>query len=75
MQALGAFITYFTVYAQHGFLPSTILNLRVEWENDNVNDLEDSYGQEWVRAKLLAASSLDGCKGTGEVMVFLVNRA
>ena len=75
MQALGAFVTYFTVYAQQGFLPSTILNLRVEWENDNVNDLEDSYGQEWVRTRLLAASSLDGCQGTGEVMVFLVNRA
>ncbi|KAI4538854.1 hypothetical protein MG293_011121, partial [Ovis ammon polii] len=49
MQALGAFVTYFTVYAQQGFLPSTILNLRVEWEKDNVNDLEDSYGQEWTR--------------------------
>ena len=71
MQALGAFVTYFTVYAQQGFLPSTILNLRVEWEKDNVNDLEDSYGQEWVRARLLAAPSLDGCKGTEEVMVFL----
>ncbi|XP_005888792.2 potassium-transporting ATPase alpha chain 2 [Bos mutus] len=49
MQALGAFVTYFTVYAQQGFLPSAILHLRVEWENDNVNDLEDSYGQEWTR--------------------------
>uniref|UniRef100_A0A8C5V0P8 Sodium/potassium-transporting ATPase subunit alpha n=1 Tax=Microcebus murinus TaxID=30608 RepID=A0A8C5V0P8_MICMU len=49
MQALGAFLVYFTVYAQQGFLPSALINLRVEWETDDVNDLEDSYGQEWTR--------------------------
>lgn len=56
MQALGAFVVYFTVYAQEGFRPATLLNLRVEWEKDSVNDLEDSYGQEWVRAGLPAVS-------------------
>ncbi|KAF6375972.1 ATPase H+/K+ transporting non-gastric alpha2 subunit [Rhinolophus ferrumequinum] len=49
MQSLGAFLVYFTVYAQEGFRPSTLMNLRVEWEQDSVNDLEDSYGQEWTR--------------------------
>uniref|UniRef100_G1RUC7 Sodium/potassium-transporting ATPase subunit alpha n=1 Tax=Nomascus leucogenys TaxID=61853 RepID=G1RUC7_NOMLE len=49
MQALGAFLVYFTAYAQEGFLPRTLINLRVEWETDYVNDLEDSYGQEWTR--------------------------
>uniref|UniRef100_F6Z6X5 Sodium/potassium-transporting ATPase subunit alpha n=1 Tax=Macaca mulatta TaxID=9544 RepID=F6Z6X5_MACMU len=49
MQALGAFLVYFTVYAQEGFLPRSLINLRVEWEKDYVNDLEDSYGQEWTR--------------------------
>ncbi|XP_039729031.1 potassium-transporting ATPase alpha chain 2 [Pteropus medius] len=49
MQALGAFLVYFTVYAQEGFTPTTLLNLRVAWEEDFVNDLEDSYGQEWTR--------------------------
>ncbi|XP_049637598.1 potassium-transporting ATPase alpha chain 2 [Suncus etruscus] len=49
MQALGAFVVYFTVYAQEGFWPSSLLHLRVEWEKDHVNDLEDSYGQEWTR--------------------------
>ncbi|XP_007517265.2 potassium-transporting ATPase alpha chain 2 [Erinaceus europaeus] len=49
MQALGAFVLYFTVYAQQGFRPNTLLNLRVDWEKDSVNDLEDSYGQEWTR--------------------------
>uniref|UniRef100_A0A8C4KUJ3 Sodium/potassium-transporting ATPase subunit alpha n=1 Tax=Equus asinus TaxID=9793 RepID=A0A8C4KUJ3_EQUAS len=49
MQALGAFVVYFTVYAQEGFRPSALINLRVEWEKDSVNDLEDSYGQEWTQ--------------------------
>uniref|UniRef100_H0WNI0 Sodium/potassium-transporting ATPase subunit alpha n=1 Tax=Otolemur garnettii TaxID=30611 RepID=H0WNI0_OTOGA len=49
MQALGAFVVYFTVYAQEGFQPTSLINLRVDWEKDDVNDLEDSYGQEWTR--------------------------
>lgn len=49
MQAVGAFVAYFTVYAQEGFKPSILINIRVEWEDSNVNDLEDSYGQQWVR--------------------------
>lgn len=49
MQAVGAFVVYLTVYAQEGFKPSILVNLRVEWEKDYVNDLEDSYGQQWVR--------------------------
>lgn len=52
MQSLGAFLVYFTVYAQEGFRPSILINLRVEWEQDSVNNLEDSYGQEWVRRGL-----------------------
>lgn len=39
---------YFTVYAQQGFWPTSLINLRVAWETDDINDLEDSYGQEWV---------------------------
>lgn len=48
MQALGGFLVYFTVYAQQGFWPTSLINLRVSWETDDINDLEDSYGQEWV---------------------------
>lgn len=50
MQAVGAFVVYFTVYAQEGFQPSALINVRVEWENSDVDGLEDSYGQRWVRA-------------------------
>ncbi|NP_001166387.1 potassium-transporting ATPase alpha chain 2 [Cavia porcellus] len=49
MQALGAFLVYFTVYAQQGFWPTSLIQLRVKWEQDYVNDLEDSYGQQWTR--------------------------
>ncbi|KAL6033356.1 hypothetical protein STEG23_002323, partial [Scotinomys teguina] len=49
MQALGGFLVYFTVYAQQGFWPTSLINLRVAWETDDINDLEDSYGQEWTR--------------------------
>ncbi|PKU26734.1 potassium-transporting atpase alpha chain hypothetical protein [Limosa lapponica baueri] len=49
MQAVGAFVTYFTVYAEQGFRPSTLLGVRVKWENNYINDFEDSYGQQWVK--------------------------
>lgn len=52
MQALGAFLVYFTVYAQQGFWPTSLIQLRVKWEQDYVNDLEDSYGQQWVSWEL-----------------------
>ncbi|XP_077011980.1 potassium-transporting ATPase alpha chain 2 [Tamandua tetradactyla] len=49
MQSLGAFVVYFAIYAQEGFTPNSLINLRVEWEKDSINDLEDNYGQEWTR--------------------------
>ncbi|XP_069805126.1 potassium-transporting ATPase alpha chain 2 isoform X2 [Dendropsophus ebraccatus] len=48
IQSVGAFLTYFTVLAQQGFLPYTVLGLRVPWENIYNQDQEDSYGQEWT---------------------------
>jgi hypothetical protein len=36
--------------AENGFLPSRLLGLRKSWESRDINDLEDSYGQEWVRS-------------------------
>ncbi|XP_068850835.1 potassium-transporting ATPase alpha chain 2 [Aphelocoma coerulescens] len=49
MQSVGAFVTYFTVYAEQGFLPSTLLGVRVDWESNAINDFEDSYGQQWTK--------------------------
>lgn len=49
IQALAGFFTYFVILAENGFLPSTLLGIRVSWDNKYINDLEDSYGQQWVR--------------------------
>lgn len=49
IQALGGFFTYFVILAENGFLPSRLLGIRLDWDDRSMNDLEDSYGQEWVR--------------------------
>lgn len=33
---------------ENGFLPSKLFGLREEWDDEDVVDLEDSYGQQWV---------------------------
>ncbi|XP_040287020.1 potassium-transporting ATPase alpha chain 2 [Bufo bufo] len=48
IQSVGAFLNYFTVMAEQGFLPYTLLGLRVKWEKNDIPDLQDSYGQEWT---------------------------
>lgn len=48
IQSVGAFLCYFTVLAQQGYLPYTTVNIRVKWEDVSNQELEDSYGQEWT---------------------------
>ncbi|XP_062995415.1 potassium-transporting ATPase alpha chain 2 [Elgaria multicarinata webbii] len=48
LQTIGAFLTYFTVYAEQGWLPFSLLNVRIPWEDPSINDLSDSYGQQWT---------------------------
>lgn len=48
MQALSGFFTYFVIMGDNGFLPWHLLGFRVQWDAKAVNNLEDSYGQEWV---------------------------
>ncbi|ETE62182.1 Potassium-transporting ATPase alpha chain 2, partial [Ophiophagus hannah] len=48
LQTIGAFLTYFTVYAEQGWLPHSLLHIRIPWEEENLADLTDSYGQEWT---------------------------
>merc|ERR1711970_367841 len=48
IQALAGFFTYFVILAENGFLPSDCFGLRERWDSKAVNDLEDSYGQEWT---------------------------
>lgn len=48
IQALGGFFAYFVILAENGFLPSCLVGIRLTWDDRTINDLEDSYGQQWV---------------------------
>uniref|UniRef100_A0A8V5GHJ8 Cation-transporting P-type ATPase N-terminal domain-containing protein n=1 Tax=Melopsittacus undulatus TaxID=13146 RepID=A0A8V5GHJ8_MELUD len=48
IQALGGFFAYFVILAENGFLPSRLVGIRLRWDDRTVNDLEDSYGQQWT---------------------------
>ncbi|XP_029432996.1 sodium/potassium-transporting ATPase subunit alpha-3 [Rhinatrema bivittatum] len=48
IQALGGFFAYFVILAENGFLPSHLVGIRLKWDDRTVNDLEDSYGQQWT---------------------------
>ena len=50
IQALGGFFSYFVILAENGFLPGNLVGIRLNWDDRTVNDLEDSYGQQWVRS-------------------------
>merc|ERR1711994_30320 len=47
MQAAAGFFSYFVIMAENGFLPHDLLGKRRAWDSQDVNDLQDSYGQEW----------------------------
>lgn len=47
MQAAAGFLVYFVVMAEHGWYPSRLLGIRTDWDNQDINDLEDSFGQQW----------------------------
>ncbi|CAL8290978.1 unnamed protein product [Lota lota] len=48
IQAVAGFFTYFVILAENGFLPMDLLGIRIYWDDKMVNDLEDSYGQQWT---------------------------
>ena len=48
IQASAGFFVYFVIMAENGFWPQKLLGLRQKWDAQSVNDLEDSYGQEWT---------------------------
>merc|ERR1712240_60570 len=48
IQASAGFFVYFVILCENGFWPSHLLGLRRDWDSRNVNDLEDSFGQEWT---------------------------
>ncbi|KAH9495224.1 Sodium/potassium-transporting ATPase subunit alpha-1 [Bulinus truncatus] len=51
IEATAGFFTYFVVMAEEGFMMSRLVGLRAEWDSPGINDLRDSYGQEWTYAQ------------------------
>ena len=47
-QATAGFFVYFVIMAENGFIPIMLFGLRKPWDNRDINDLQDYYGQEWV---------------------------
>uniref|UniRef100_A0A0N5B8S3 Sodium/potassium-transporting ATPase subunit alpha n=1 Tax=Strongyloides papillosus TaxID=174720 RepID=A0A0N5B8S3_STREA len=50
IQASAGFFTYFWIMADNGFLPWDLYQLRSQWDSRAINNLQDSYGQEWSYA-------------------------
>merc|ERR1711884_513751 len=48
IQASAGFFVYFVILAENGFRPDILFGLRKRWDSAAVNDLGDSYGQEWT---------------------------
>ncbi|XP_059054065.1 sodium/potassium-transporting ATPase subunit alpha-B-like isoform X3 [Achroia grisella] len=48
--AAGLF-SYFIVMAEHGFYPAELFGIRRRWDNEAVNDVRDSLGQDWTYAE------------------------
>merc|ERR1712198_708461 len=48
IQASAGFFVYFVIMCENGFWPMRLLGLRRAWDSPAVNDVEDSYGQEWT---------------------------
>lgn len=52
IQSFAGFTDYFTAMAQEGWFPLLCVGLRSQWEDVHLQDLQDSYGQEWVSTSL-----------------------
>eukprot|EP00730_Choanoeca_flexa_P001989 TRINITY_DN10871_c0_g1_i1.p1 TRINITY_DN10871_c0_g1~~TRINITY_DN10871_c0_g1_i1.p1 ORF type:complete len:1130 (+),score=306.97 TRINITY_DN10871_c0_g1_i1:51-3440(+) len=48
IQALAGFFCYFVVMGDMGYLPARLVGLRADWDDEDIHDLEDSYGIQWT---------------------------
>ena len=48
IQASAGFFVYFVIMAENGFTPGILFGIRKQWDSIAINDLTDSYGQEWT---------------------------
>lgn len=51
IEAFAGFFTYVVIMEQNGFLVKDLIDIRKQWVSSFINDLSDSYGQEWVHAE------------------------
>lgn len=51
IQASAGFFVYFVIMGENGFWATKLLGLREQWDSRGVNDVQDSYGQEWTYAQ------------------------
>ncbi len=47
IQAFAGFFMYTVIMAEHGWLFHSLIGIRDKWENPDINDLMDSFRQEW----------------------------
>lgn len=50
IESAAGFFVYFVVLGESGFWPNRIFGVRAQWDSPAIQDLQDSYGQEWVTA-------------------------
>lgn len=48
MEFLAGMFSYFAVFALNGWLPFHMVGIETRWDSKAINDLSDSYGQEWT---------------------------
>ncbi|XP_020801204.1 sodium/potassium-transporting ATPase subunit alpha [Drosophila serrata] len=51
IETAAVFTIYIMFMVDRGFKPLSLVGLNVQWHDDSVNDLSDSYGQEWSSAE------------------------
>eukprot|EP00127_Corallochytrium_limacisporum_P001578 Clim_evm31s66 gene=Clim_evmTU31s66 len=47
MQALAGFFSYLVVLSDYGWWPDRLIGLRDDWDDSKIEDVRDSYGQQW----------------------------
>ena len=48
IEAISGFFAYCIIMGEHGFLPNKLFGIRKYFDSLSLNDIEDSYGQEWT---------------------------
>jgi sodium/potassium-transporting ATPase subunit alpha len=48
MEFAAGMFSYFSVFANNGWFPLEMIGIEQKWDSMAINDLVDSYGQEWV---------------------------